>query len=153
MIHSHININIKMKLYVAGGWKFRDEIAVVKTQFETYGYTITSNWIDRENGLFTPENFENDANMDIKEVTEADVLVAVMTDPEYAYRGTCTEIGCALGQNKPVVIICPGTSKKISDTKWEFSHYCQRNVFFWHKNITHVLNVDDAVAHLNKIDV
>ena len=51
-----------------------------------------------------------------------------MDDADYSYRGTYTEIGCALGIGKPLHIVCPFE---------EGNTYLQTNVFYWHQDITH----------------
>ena len=142
----------KLNIYLAGGWKFRADIAPIKLQLESKGYNVVSHWMERENGIVTPDDFQHNANMDIKEVIESNILVCIMTDSKYAYRGTFTEIGCALGQNMPIIIVCPGTKTKLSDNKWEFSHYCQYNVFYWHKNIQHSKDIYEAFEFLNLVN-
>jgi nucleoside 2-deoxyribosyltransferase len=140
-----------MKLYVAGGWKYREEIAQYAKRLEDHGHYVVSTWAGREQGIRTPQAFEQHALADIDEVSNADVLVAVMTDPEYAYRGTFSEIGCALGLNKDIIIVCPNTGKQISDTKWEFDYHCQTNVFYWHPAIFHTKNLVETLEQLENI--
>lgn len=75
-----------------------------------------------------------------------------MNDEKYAYRGTFTELGCALGLEKPINIMCNGKVTYVNETSCTFSHYCMKNVFFWHKDIVHVDNIQDAVIELKKIE-
>jgi hypothetical protein len=77
--------------------------------------------------------------------------LAVLDDDKYAYRGTFTEVGCAFGQNKSVVILCPGTSTKLSDDRYEYSHYCMTNVFFHHPNAIHATKFDQVVEILKEL--
>lgn len=135
-------------IYLAGGWKFRHNIKKVIPKFEEAGIKVISTWIKRENGVNTPKMLANDALLDIEEVLEADITVAIMDDDSYAYRGTFTEIGCALGQGKRVIIVCPGTATKIGDIEYEYSHYCMTNVFYWHPLVTQVKTVEEAIEKL-----
>ncbi len=138
------------KIYLAGGWQFRNNIKKIKATLSWLGFNVISGWIERENRVNTPEDYAKCSKLDIDEVCECDVLFAVMDDPIYTYRGTYSEIGCALGLGKQVVILCDGTSTKIDDNTYEFSHYCMRNVFYWHPLITHTTNLEDVIKELNK---
>ena len=40
----------------------------------------------------------------------------------------------------------------MSDNKWKFSHYCQTNVFYWHKNIQHSKDIYEAFEFLNLVN-
>ena len=137
-----------MKLYVAGGWPFRHSINEYVNTLKSLGYEIVSNWISRENGINTISDYEANAQHDIDEVKKCDCLVVCLEDDKYAYRGSYTEIGCALGLNKPIIAICSGTVVHESDSLDSFSHYCMNNVFFWHKNIIRVKSRDEATEAL-----
>jgi nucleoside 2-deoxyribosyltransferase len=137
------------KIYVAGKWGDRKDIKKNITYLNSLGFEVVSKWVDREHNIH-PEDYAQCSKLDIDEVSECDKLLAIMTDPEYPYRGTNAEIGCALGLKKPVVILCDGVSKKINETQYSFSHFCMKNIFYWHPTITHVNNLDDAIKELIK---
>ena len=137
-----------MKIYTASGWLFRERIAKINNDLKSKGLNIISTWIEEEAGISTPEDSRIDAIRDVNQVKECDVLLAIMDDDKYAYRGTWTEIGVAIALNKKIIVVCPGTQNKISDIKYEYSHYCMTNVFFWHPNIIRVKTIDDAIIYL-----
>lgn len=135
-----------ISIYVAGGWEFRRQIANINADLRAQNFRVVSGWIGRDAcGKKTPQDLASDAQFDIDEVTEANVLLAIMDDSKYAYRGTFTEIGCALGQKKTVIIVCPGMSQiTVENTSYPF--YCMSNVFFWHPNIYRVNTVEEAIS-------
>ena len=135
----------KVKVYVAGKWSDRKQLQLVMNDLRDLGFDVISGWVEREDRAYTPEALGRCGKLDIDEVSECDVLLAVMNDPEYPYRGTYSEVGCALGLKKKVVVVCNGTSECKED-KYEFSHYCMRNVFYWHPSIVHVSTIDEAIA-------
>lgn len=138
-----------MKIYLAGAWHRLSEIKAIGDHLKNNGHELTSSWTTREHGQKTIEKCINDAIIDIDEVKAADIVVAIMNEPNYPYRGTCCEIGCALGLNKQVLAICPG-EVILEDNELTFTHDCMSNVFFWHPNVVHVKNVYEAVVWLNQ---
>lgn len=126
-----------MKIYLAGKWGDKIHISDIKNKLLDKGHDIVSTWIERETGEREPNTMGMHAETDINEVLDSDVLVCVMTDDKYAYRGTFTEIGCALGRDIPTVILSSAGES-----------FCKTNVFFWHRSITHVSSVDDLLKHL-----
>lgn len=124
-------------IYVAGGYKHRIKIRAFVCQLEVSGmFQQQRRWFDVESGQETPAE---SAHADLEAVRAADLVVAVMDDPEYAYRGTWTEVGAALALQKPVVIIGPNTTESA------------RNVFWHHKDVRHVPTIEDFV-HTTMID-
>ncbi len=120
-----------MKLYVAGKWSDKDEIGKKIQEFRELGHTITHDWTQIETSLNQdPEALKKYSSLDIEAVRECEMLIAWMTDPKYAYRGTYTEIGCALGLKKKVVIIS-------EHTKYNPEVYYTTNIFFHHPDIKH----------------
>ena len=126
-----------MSIYVAGKWDDKENIIQRQLQFQSLGYKITHDWTKNECVTRNPEELGKFAMLDINGVLEADYLVAVMTDTKYAYRGTFTEIGCALGTNKKIYIYCPDKNS-----------HCRTNCFFYHPNIVHFDDWDKLVEHL-----
>lgn len=137
-----------MKLYVAGKWGDREEIDRLMDQLETRGHQITHRWTRFEqhdqgsqtlvdNLPYSVDHLSHAAVFDIRGVQEAEMVLVFMTDPKYAYRGSFTEIGCALGLNKQVFVVCPDENA-----------YCRTNCFFHHPNITCFADVETALAQL-----
>lgn len=97
-----------MKIYVAG--KFSNNIAIRQymTWLEEKNHTITHDWTSYQSDKEAPEEILADrADKDLTGVRDAYMLVAIMDDPDYEFRGTFTEIGMALGLGKRVCIVCP----------------------------------------------
>jgi nucleoside 2-deoxyribosyltransferase len=76
---------------------------------------------------------------EITGVQSADVLIVIMDDPEYEYRGTFVEIGCALGLGKPILLYNP----------CELS-FASTNIFYFHPNIKHFNNIHDIIQELTQ---
>jgi nucleoside 2-deoxyribosyltransferase len=133
-----------MKIYVAGKWTEPEKVNYIQQKCIELGHKITHDWtkfepIKRLCDLTEEEEKKYDINcaiLDIEAVQECDFVIAIMDDHEYAYRGTFTEIGCALGLNKKIIIMCP------QDTN-EKKFYCRTNCFFHHPIIWNVHNIDD----------
>ena len=128
-----------LRIYIAGKWSDKDTIKKYMNQLQKVGHTITHDWTSYESNV---ENKKSDmAFKDVQGVAFADVLIVVMTDPKYQYRGSFTELGVALGLLKDVYIIC---SDDNSD--------CKTNVFFHHPSIVHVKSWDECLSKLKEID-
>jgi nucleoside 2-deoxyribosyltransferase len=135
--------NTTPKVWVSGAWIHREEMGVKIDQIRQMGYEITHDWTRVEKTPNpTPKEQGSYAKFDIDGVKKSDVAVAVMDDPDYAYRGTCTEIGCALGVGKPLHIVWPYSLNSCEK-------YVQTNVFFWHPDITHHKSWEDFVRYLS----
>ncbi len=141
----------KMKLYVASGWNFRKDVQKINDRLRSENFDIISTWIECENGISSPTAYTIDAVRDTTEITNCDILLAIMSDKEYAYRGTFTEIGYAIGIKKPILIVCPGISdvQKISEIKYNYSYSCMTNVFFWHTDCNHVPDLEEAIKKIH----
>jgi nucleoside 2-deoxyribosyltransferase len=121
-----------MKIYVAGKWDDKIFVKNVQKCLTERGHEITHDWT-------TQAGVEDwiCAEKDIDGVVQADIVVALMMDPNYAYRGTFTEIGCALGLKKRIIILCPD---KVSAAR--------TNCFFHHKSIAHVSTMSELYGVL-----
>lgn len=123
-----------MRIYLAGKWVDKAEIRKVMDDLEAKGHTITHDWTSYETSdERTPEYLGNCAHNDIEGVRNAELVIVLMTDPKYPYRGSFTEIGAACALGKPVRIVCPFDEG-----------YCRTNCFFWHQNITHYKSLDEV---------
>lgn len=88
-------------VYVAGAWKHRGAIHARIEQVRKLGFAITHDWTVMEGaGMQDRTDEENTAaaHMDIDGVMKADILVMDLTDEDYKYAGTWTELGIALGK-------------------------------------------------------
>jgi nucleoside 2-deoxyribosyltransferase len=121
-------------------------------QLTAAGFNVISTWIQKENGINTPVASAADAVRDTDEVSAADVVLCIMMDDKYAYRGTWFECSYGLALGKRVIIVCPGLGfeKRISDTRYEYPYQCMTNVFFWHPEIERVKTLDEAIELLRK---
>ena len=132
----------QVKIYVAGGWSFRVHLQQIMNQLKEKGFNVVSNWPSRENGIRTPQQLEQDAKWDILEVLQCDVLIAIMDNKDYPYRGTFTEIGCSIGANKRTIIVCPG---EYDQESCKYTHDCMNNLFYFYPNIIHVNTLEEAI--------
>ena len=115
------------KVYIAGKWANKKEMKNKINIVKKMGFIITHDWTTNETLTRSHKELGHYAKLDIDGVTNADILIAVMDDPLYAYRGSFTEIGCALGQNKRVIIYCPYKKS-----------LCKTNCFYHHPLVTEV---------------
>jgi nucleoside 2-deoxyribosyltransferase len=162
-----------LKIYVAGGWKFRNQIKEVMELLDEYKeggnpvsdhrpFKVISGWITRENGDSSPQALANDAYFDFKEIQESDVVFAIMNDPDYSYRGTFTEIGYAIGIKRTVIVWCNGkirsqstvtneTTGEVEKVEVNYTHHCMTNVFFHHPEIIQVDSLVKGIQELKKV--
>jgi nucleoside 2-deoxyribosyltransferase len=129
-----------MKIYVAGKWSHKDFITEQMKLLQEMGYQITHNWTKNESITRSPEELSKFAELDVNGVLHADVVLVYMTDKDYPYRGTFTEIGVALGSNKQILIVCPDKDS-----------YCRTNCFFYHPHIKHFDTVGMEMGYLNTL--
>jgi nucleoside 2-deoxyribosyltransferase len=120
-----------MKVYVAGKWDDRSTINTVQAELVKMGHHITHDWTSVE---CISKSQADRAVLDINGVQKADAVLVLMLDETYPYRGTFTEIGCALGLNKYIVVVCPNDS-----------YFCTTNCFYHHPMINHVATIDQAL--------
>lgn len=122
----------KKKVYVAG--KFTDPASVNKVQeiCRQNGCEVTYDWTKHVDTLLDPNVDVDDLNIlkekadaDIQGVLGADFVIVLFLDPKYAYRGTWTEIGIAIGKNIPVYIVYID----------EVDCYFKTNIFFYSSKV------------------
>lgn len=124
-------------VYVAGMWGAKAHIKGMMNDVTTRGHRITHDWTSFETELDGAAKLALNAEKDIAGVAQCDVFVAIMDDEHYPYRGSFTELGCALGLKKRVIIVCPSQTAS-----------CRTNCFFHHPAIEHVSSWEDALASL-----
>ena len=108
-------MSIESKIYVAGKWSDRKSIGDKINILEKMSYTITHNWtlVETPHSDRTPEMQRLFADLDVNGIKDASLLIVDMTDPNYTYRGTWTEIGIALGTGKEIWIISKNPSTNV----------------------------------------
>ena len=126
-----------LKVYVTGKWADHDFLSEVIETLETnYNIQITYNWTVGR-GDHTRDEL---CQLNVSGVKECDLLLVVITDEHYEYRGTFTEIGVALGANKKIIMVNP------------FKHsYCSEHFFYNHPQINHVNSFDNLHNELEKL--
>ena len=93
----------KKKVYVAGAWADKKSVIEVIEKLKDK-CEITRNWTkvtEEEKKIHPLADF---AELDLQGVIQAEMVVIVVSLKDYAYRGTTTELGCALGLRKPVYV-------------------------------------------------
>lgn len=142
-----------MKLYIGGKWSDKEYIRSIMDRFVADGSEITHDWTAvetssiEERKRMSPADAHNDrrkcADLDIKGVQDADVVMLFMTDPKYPYRGTFTELGAAIGLKKPTYIVCPEYDNN--------TYECTTNCFFHHSSIIHCRTLEELIEHYLKL--
>ena len=104
-----------MKVYTAGRYSRRDEIAEYARILRANGIEVTSRWLEEKGSLTgnmgdnTDEFYIETANVDIEDVKLADAVIFWAEDPLVGVPrgGRHVEYGYALGTNKPIYVIGP----------------------------------------------
>lgn len=142
-----------MKIYVAGAWRYKDELVDVMNTLQVNGHTITHDWT----GFELEYNDHHDrakkcGRADIKGVCDADVVLAVMNHDDYQYKGTRHELGAALAlrymqpaARKPLVYIVCNADLRTCDK--EDIPQCMR-CCFEHLADEYFLTIEDALKAL-----
>jgi hypothetical protein len=124
----------QLKVYIAGKLTDYNIPFIIKIIKES-GIHITHDWTK-----CIGDEKSKAAKQDIQGVIECDILVALMIDPDYEYRGTFLEIGIAIGSNKKILIISSGGK-------------CENLCFFHYEKIIHsyLYNIHNTLRILNAI--
>lgn len=94
--------------YMIGKFSTKDDIAKRIKIVEDMGLKVTHNWTLKENWTCPKsEQVEND----IKGVIDADIVIAIINNPNYHYRGSFSEIGAAIASGKTVYLITDNCEK------------------------------------------
>jgi len=126
-------------VYVAGKWSNKPDINKRQADVRAKGYRITHDWTKFEDGNDRSNEYLGTcAEFDINGVKNADLVVVIMDDEKYPYKGTWTEIGCGLGLEKKVLVYCPDPSRT----------YAAQNCFFHHPLVKHFATWEDLLAEL-----
>ena len=111
-----------MKVFISGRWDQRHEIQKRMEELRRAGYEITHDWTVYRGAAYMK------AEADLEGIKAADVLISLMDDPKYAYRGTFTEMGAALALGKPIFVVSPPDQDDA---------YYMSNCFYHHPNLRH----------------
>lgn len=130
----------QIKLFVSGKFADKSFIKAKMNELETLGYCITHDWATHEKSHDNKNDLMNASVLDINGVKESDIHIIIITDTNYPYRGTFTELGCSLGLNKQVFIWCP--FEKAS---------CMSNPFYYHPLTKHFVSWDKLLEELKNI--
>jgi len=133
-----------VSVYVAAKFDDRERVRALQTKLRQAGYTITHDWTAHEANLAdkTRAQFQEDAKRDRAGIQAADVVIFIMDDVEYAFRGTFYEMGYADALYRHVVILTPYAVD--APVKEGFRRCC-----FYHLDEHTVVATEDALlAHL-----
>jgi len=126
-----------VRVFVATGFPQKAEAQRVMQAFRARGATITWDWTNPPSDM----DRKHQAMADAAGVMTADVVLAIMTLPDYEYKGTWTEIGMAIGARQSILLITPfvdaGPAK------------CSKNIYFAHPALVRVArSVDEFLTLL-----
>lgn len=136
-----------MSFYLAGKWSDKENIIRKINQLTDLGLKCSHNWTQNESKTRDDTDLGHFAQLDINGVKNSDYYIAYMNDSEYQYRGTYTELGCALGLNKKTFIVYeyPLNQKDGSRSN------ANRNCFFYHPDIQRFDNWDTFIEEFKTI--
>jgi nucleoside 2-deoxyribosyltransferase len=130
-----------MKIYIAGPWVQKEDIAKIALQVEAEGHKITHKWWEVENGEELEANREpaelrRQGQLDLAGVMNADTVLLINSMKS---EGKAVEQGIALGQDIPIIAV---------GKRGEHSN----NVFHYLPNYRWVDDVEHAIEELQWID-
>jgi hypothetical protein len=130
--------------YLAGSFFKKELLGNYIDELEKLGHKCSWNWTKVEQGERIPELMATYSKNDLKGVKNADIVVAIINDKDYAYRGTFCELGYALACGKRVYVIC--------EEDQEYKDYSFNGcVFAWHPDIIRVKTWNDFLKILSKL--
>lgn len=149
-LYKSLKIKQHPTFYLAGAFNQKQFLNKLIQKIEkSTKLKCTWNWSKVEEQNTSREIFGYYAKKDIDGVVDADVFIAVFNDPNYSYRGTSTELGCAIGLEKDIFIYNPhdnideievsdeDVKDNCSDEKYIENFNAKTNCFYHHPNITH----------------
>jgi len=100
---------MKLRVYLAGRWARRAELALLGNQLRALGVEVTARWL-RDGGDDDPKRYAMCALVDVQDVIRADVVV-LFTDgqdtPGGFSGGRHFEAGYAMALGKPLYLVGP----------------------------------------------
>lgn len=118
-----------MKAYIAAPWEFKAEAREIRDHLDALGVESTASWIDIEGSRFE-EDQSSGALRDMADLRGADMLIVYIPDPDTSCGGLHSELGMALWDRYPVVVI--GN---------------RDNIFTHHPDVRHFESIEDWQAH------
>ncbi len=93
-------------VYLTARWGRRDEMRLHREALVAAGHSVTSRWLDEEEGAAPAEA----AQVDLDDIRVSDYLVAFTERPEVGYYtgGRHVELGFALAQSQIQIILVGG---------------------------------------------
>ena len=92
-----------MKFYVAGKFEDKERIIRIMNSIRNQGHEITHDWTKYKHPEYVFE-MRYRAEENVQGVKRADILIMVLVD-DLPYTGTFVEMGVAIADNKPIIII------------------------------------------------
>jgi nucleoside 2-deoxyribosyltransferase len=137
------------RVYVAGAFRDWARVREVQAAARARGYAVSHDWTPSacvrysrdETAAESAARKTADAERDLEGVVRADVVLALLTLPDYPYRGTLAEVTAALAMKKRVVVV---DAWREGDAAPEYA----KTVFLHHPRVQRVPDVDAALALL-----
>lgn len=129
------------KVYVAGSISEPIHVQVVQEEVKKWGLEISYDWTLHTRS-FQKKEMQKEGMADLQGVEDAQIVIAIFVDPKHSYRGTCTEIGYALGRHKEVIVL-DGSHLKENQIEG-----FRTNPFLYHPKIHRVTCVNDVKRRL-----
>lgn len=134
------------RIYVSSAWDDAPDVRRLYTRLRAHGWIITRPWADVSSEIDAREAADvgacaaREAHEVEKAVQSADVVLAWVRNPDYAYRGLTFELGVALGMTPKRRILLVTSVDKGSPT--------MENMALWHPQILRVATMEEAVTLL-----
>ena len=128
-----------VKIFVSGKFFDKEVISSFMNMFRNMGHVITHDWTKFEGDNPTDEELKIAGENDINGVRNCDIHIIILSDPNYAYRGTFAELGCSLGLGKRVMIFS-GPKEGLY----------MRVPFYHHPLVEHYYDFDKLLANIDK---
>ena len=135
----HLLRNGAYNVFVATGYKQKNDARGLMGELRARGHDIMTDWTEAS-GL----SREQMALRDVRGMFGADVLVALMTLPDYEYKGTFTEFGMAVGRQIPIILISPFAEPDTTGA------VCAKNVYWALPNMERYKSVQAFLEALDK---
>lgn len=128
------------RVYLAGKFERKDEIAVYARSFIDSGISVTSSWLNsfyRSNSEAKFSELERSAMADISDIDYSDAFVLFAElEPTSSY-SRIFEFGYAMAKKKTCIVIAPRPIES-----------CLETIFYLLPSVHHVNSVDSAIAIL-----
>ena len=120
-----------LRVYLSARWQRQEEMRGVRTRLESLGVKVNASWLDEKIGDRTEREA---AEIDVNEVSSADILIAFTETPEVGYYtgGRHVELGVAIALSVPIVCIGP-----------------RENIFHHMERVTQFDALGDWIASVN----